>query len=289
MKLNKYLIHDKKEVIKFIQDIFPKSFKFDFDKQLVKDMDGRFYTLNDTIQEDHILKIKLLFLSSLQQFQFWVVPHDNSIRTSLTSWNIHKLSNLKSVKEFEVEMIKLIGSSAYLRKERLETLKNSLIFLQNVSSKLGKTKSNDLEVVDNLLIYLYNYSGFLIDPFHKKRNYFIMSVMRYFSVLLEEDKNSIFKPITNLDVNPAIDYNIPPILDKIGVVNFSKEIKNILEQSIVLSNGSYTELLIRAYSYIAMLKFAKTINLNQEILDGNLFFNRGNFNIKPLLCLTENY
>ena len=224
MKLNKYLIHDKKEVIKFIQDIFPKSFKFDFDKQLVKDMDGRFYTLNDTIQEDHILKIKLLFLSSLQQFQFWVVPHDNSIRTSLTSWNIHNLSNLKSVKEFEVEMIKLIGSSAYLRKERLETLKNSLIFLQNVSSKLGKTKSNDLEVVDNLLIYLYNYSGFLIDPFHKKWNYFIMSVMRYFSVLLEEDKNSIFKPITNLDVNPAIDYNIPPILDKIGVVNFSKEI-----------------------------------------------------------------
>ena len=289
MKLNKYLIHDKKEVIKFIQDIFPKSFKFDFDKQLVKDMDGRFYTLNDTIQEDHILKIKLLFLSSLQQFQFWVVPHDNSIRTSLTSWNIHNLSNLKSVKEFEVEMIKLIGSSAYLRKERLETLKNSLIFLQNVSSKLGKTKSNDLEVVDNLLIYLYNYSGFLIDPFHKKRNYFIMSVMRYFSVLLEEDKNSIFKPITNLDVNPAIDYNIPPILDKIGVVNFTKEIKNILEQSIVLSNGSYTELLIRAYSYIAMLKFAKTINLNQEILDGNLFFNRVNFNIKPLLCLTENY
>ena len=289
MKLNKYLIHDKKEVIKFIQDIFPKSFKFDFDKQLVKDMDGRFYTLNDTIQEDHILKIKLLFLSSLQQFQFWVVPHDNSIRTSLTSWNIHNLSNLKSVKEFEVEMIKLIGSSAYLRKERLETLKNSLIFLQNVSSKLGKTKSNDLEVVDNLLIYLYNYSGFLIDPFHKKRNYFIMSVMRYFSVLLEEDKNSIFKPITNLDVNPAIDYNIPPILDKIGVVNFSKEIKNILEQSIVLSNGSYTELLIRAYSYIAMLKFAKTINLNQEVLDGNLFFNRANFEIKPLLCLTENY
>ena len=279
MKLNKYLIHDKKEVIKFIQDIFPKSFKFDFDKQLVKDMDGRFYTLNDTIQEDHILKIKLLFLSSLQQFQFWVVPHDNSIRTSLTSWNIHNLSNLKSVKEFEVEMIKLIGSSAYLRKERLETLKNSLIFLQNVSSKLGKTKSNDLEVVDNLLIYLYNYSGFLIDPFHKKRNYFIMSVMRYFSVLLEEDKNSIFKPITNLDVNPAIDYNIPPILDKIGVVNFSKEIKNILEQSVVLSNGSYTELLIRAYSYIAMLKFAKTINLNQEVLDGNLFF--------PLLRLTS--
>ena len=35
MKLNKYLIHDKKEVIKFIQCIFPKSFKFDFDKQKI--------------------------------------------------------------------------------------------------------------------------------------------------------------------------------------------------------------------------------------------------------------
>ena len=123
MKLNKYLIHDKKEVIKFIQCIFPKSFKFDFDKQLVKDMDGRFYTLNDTIQEDHILKIKLLFLSSLQQFQFWVVPHDNSIRTSLTSWNIHNLSNLKSVKEFEVEMIKTYWFFCLFEKRKIRNFK----------------------------------------------------------------------------------------------------------------------------------------------------------------------
>lgn len=33
-------------------------------------MDGRFYLLNDKPHIDHILKIKLLFLSTLQQFQF---------------------------------------------------------------------------------------------------------------------------------------------------------------------------------------------------------------------------
>jgi hypothetical protein len=67
MKLNKYLAKDRKEVIRFIQSIIPKSFKCDFSMQIVKDMDGRFYLLNDKQHVDHILKIKLLFLSALVQ------------------------------------------------------------------------------------------------------------------------------------------------------------------------------------------------------------------------------
>ena len=99
MKLNKYLAKDRKEVIRFIQSIIPKSFKCDFSMQIVKDMDGRFYLLNDKQHMDHILKIKLLFLSALQQFQFWVNPNDNKIRTDLNSLNIHNLSNLLTLEK----------------------------------------------------------------------------------------------------------------------------------------------------------------------------------------------
>lgn len=289
MKLNKYLAKDRKEVIRFIQSIIPKSFKCDFSMQIVKDMDGRFYLLNDKPHVDHILKIKLLFLSALQQFQFWVNPNDNKIRTDLNSLNIHNLSNLLTLETYEREMLKLIDQSTYLRKERLEIFRKSLTFIRNLPVSLIDNKKNPLESVDNLLIYLYNYDGFLGDPFHKKRNYFIMSVMRYFSVVLENNPNSEFKPVTELSVNPAIDYNIPPILDKIGIIKLSPEIKANIENSQVFYANSYTELVIRAYSYIAMLKFGKATNLNQEILDGNLFFNRANFEIKPLLCLTVNY
>ena len=289
MKLNKYLAKDRKEVIRFIQSIIPKSFKCDFSMQIVKDMDGRFYLLNDKQHVDHILKIKLLFLSALQQFQFWVNPNDNKIRTDLNSLNIHNLSNLLTLETYEREMLKLINQSAYLRKERLEIFRKSLVFIRSLPVSLTDNKKNPLESVDNLLIYLYNYDGFLGDPFHKKRNYFIMSVMRYFSVVLENNPNSEFKPVTELSVNPAIDYNIPPILDKIGIIKLSPEIKANIENSQVFYANSYTELVIRAYSYIAMLKFGKVTNLNQEILDGNLFFNRANFEIKPLLCLTVNY
>lgn len=289
MKLNKYLAKDRKEVIRFIQSIIPKSFKCDFSMQIVKDMDGRFYLLNDKQHVDHILKIKLLFLSALQQFQFWVNPNDNKIRTDLNSLNIHNLSNLLTLETYEREMLKLINQSAYLRKERLEIFRKSLAFIRSLPVSLIDNKKNPLESVDNLLIYLYNYDGFLGDPFHKKRNYFIMSVMRYFSVVLENNPNSEFKPVTELSVNPAIDYNIPPILDKIGIIKLSPEIKANIENSQVFYANSYTELVIRAYSYIAMLKFGKVTNLNQEILDGNLFFNRANFEIKPLLCLTVNY
>ena len=289
MKLNKYLAKDRKEVIRFIQSIIPKSFKCDFSMQIVKDMDGRFYLLNDKQHVDHILKIKLLFLSALQQFQFWVNPNDNKIRTDLNSLNIHNLSNLLTLETYEREMLKLINQSVYLRKERLEIFRKSLAFIRSLPVSLIDNKKNPLESVDNLLIYLYNYDGFLGDPFHKKRNYFIMSVMRYFSVVLENNPNSEFKPVTELSVNPAIDYNIPPILDKIGIIKLSPEIKANIENSQVFYANSYTELVIRAYSYIAMLKFGKVTNLNQEILDGNLFFNRANFEIKPLLCLTVNY
>ena len=289
MKLNKYLAKDRKEVIRFIQSIIPKSFKCDFSMQIVKDMDGRFYLLNDKQHVDHILKIKLLFLSALQQFQFWVNPNDNKIRTDLNSLNIHNLSNLLTLETYEREMLKLINQSAYLRKERLEIFRKSLAFIRSLPVSLIDNKKNPLESVDNLLIYLYNYDSFLGDPFHKKRNYFIMSVMRYFSVVLENNPNSEFKPVTELSVNPAIDYNIPPILDKIGIIKLSPEIKANIENSQVFYANSYTELVIRAYSYIAMLKFGKVTNLNQEILDGNLFFNRANFEIKPLLCLTVNY
>lgn len=289
MKLNKYLAKDRKEVIRFIQSIIPKSFKCDFSMQIVKDMDGRFYLLNDKQHVDHILKIKLLFLSALQQFQFWVNPNDNKIRTDLNSLNIHNLSNLLTLETYEREMLKLINQSAYLRKERLEIFRKSLAFIRSLPVSLIDNKKNPLESVDNLLIYLYNYDGFLGDPFHKKRNYFIMSVMRYFSVVLENNPNSEFKPVTELSVNPAIDYNIPPILDKIGIIKLSPEIKANIENSQVFYANSYTELVIRAYSYIAMLKFGKVTNLNQEVLDGNLFFNRANFEIKPLLCLTVNY
>ena len=289
MKLNKYLAKDRKEVIRFIQSIIPKSFKCDFSMQIVKDMDGRFYLLNDKPHVDHILKIKLLFLSALQQFQFWVNPNDNKIRTDLNSLNIHNLSNLITLETYEREMLKLINQSTYLRKERLEIFRKSLTFIRNLPVSLIDNKKNPLESVDNLLIYLYNYDGFLGDPFHKKRNYFIMSVMRYFSVVLENNPNSEFKPVTELSVNPAIDYNIPPILDKIGIIKLSPEIKANIENSQVFYANSYTELVIRAYSYIAMLKFGKVTNLNQEILYGNLFFNRANFEIKPLLCLTVNY
>ena len=67
-----------------------------------------------------------------------------------------------------------------------------------------------------------------------------MSVMRYFSIVLENNPNSEFKPVTELSVNPAIDYNIPLINNlKIAVLFVNSIFKYKLDQLEIKSMDEY--------------------------------------------------
>lgn len=229
------------------------------------------------IQEETFVRVKevekninLLFLIAVQQFNFWYDEKRPQLRTELTSTNLNKFQMKKGeyLLNYKEKIYELLDHAITLRKERFQLLVDSFEHFRE-----GCNYALNLE--ERVIFYL-KYLHFNEDYFKKKKNYFLMSILRYFR---RESMDIVF------DCNPAIDYNIPPILEELNLIS---PIKNYQ-----LESGSYSEFKIRAESYLTMLLIAQKLEITNEDLDSRIFFNRHKFksikNNKILLCKTTSY
>lgn len=119
--------------------------------------------------------VKNLFIVSLQQFCFWYpngLQMDFEYRGELNSGSINDLAFVFSDSEIYTELKKLILQAPTLRKERLEILEKSMDFLETFY----------YTSIENLIYQLYSCELFDNDFFKKKREYFIMSIIRHIKI-----------------------------------------------------------------------------------------------------------
>lgn len=121
--------------------------------------------------------VKKLFIVALQQFCFWSpngLRMDFEYRSELNSGSINDLvlNNNNIVSVYNELKHLILSYSLTLRKERLEILEKSMKFI------------NDLkyDTIDELIHSLYYCELFEYDFFKKKREYFIMSIIRHIKI-----------------------------------------------------------------------------------------------------------
>ena len=222
-----------------------------------------------------------LAFNALNQFCFWYDRNDLTKR-SLSSSDI----GLPRVND----KFKFLSLAPTLLKERTQLNNNFSKYLLSISSY----NMRPLE----LIWYILNFEGFNYDVFRKKKELFLMFLFRYFDVLeLPEGFNAIRKW-----VNPAIDYQVPKMLEATGVISYPKDIKKKIEKGKLIPKDSYEELFIRSLSYITLIDIQTKLTdfvrsgekycFDQVDLDW-FFWSRRNINavydIKHHCTITEDY
>ena len=190
-----------------------------------------------------------LAFNALNQFCFWFDRNDLSER-SLRSSDI----GLPQIED-KFEFLKLAPT---LLKERTQLNNNFSKYLHSISSY----NMRPIELIWNIL----NFEGFNYDVFRKKKELFLMFMFRYFDALgLPEEFNSIRKW-----VNPAIDYQVPKMLEATGIISYPTNIKRKIDKGKLILKDSYEELYIRSLSYFTLIdmqsKFHNLV-LNGERID----------------------
>jgi hypothetical protein len=86
------------------------------------------------------------------------------------------------------------------------------------------------------------------------------------------------------------DYQIPKILRSLGIIKFSKEIEDKIDNDFIFQEGSKDEISIRVASIKACDMLARHFNITNEKVDRILFHNRHTINeFKHHLCYSTNY
>jgi len=118
--------------------------------------------------------------------------------------------------------------------------------------------------------------SFKKDPFFKKGLFAMM-----FSERLREAKYS--------DIPVPADYQIPKILEELGVIRYSAELKGIIDADTVIPEGSKYEVAIRAATILACDELAEYNKISTNEVDLWLFTKKDIGFQKHHLCDTTNY
>jgi hypothetical protein len=239
-------------------------------------------------------KLIRLYKISLQQFCFWVSPSRQDIRTITSSSIFDAIMNHGVDQEnSQINIEKEFNNSVNLRKNRLSIFKescniaNSHLSRLNYLSKYLNYNYSELDGFKYLFRSLYFSNQFKDDFYAKKQSLFLMFLIRFKDDFPKEISEYIdgFK----FYCNPAIDYQIPKMLNYYGVIEYPSKLKDIISQGTIIQKDSTDELYIRSVSYWAMVKMQEKFGLNQEELDGILWYMRSSVDAKHHCVLTEDY
>lgn len=260
-------IKERTDILKMIDTLFP-----DIEKYIYLE---NFEKLNFKVPEEMSLTSKIfngpalmrsLAINASQQFCFWLDPNKQNIR-SLASSDFENC--------FYPTVHTIITKKAMtLRKERLQ-------ILDSFNNYYLREDSID----DILSMDIFNY-----DFFRKKKNLLLMMMIRYKKELYYKDLDHIgFKET----INPAIDYQIPKILNYFRVITYPTKINEKIQYGILIEKDSIEEFFIRSVAYKALIMIQEQYGYNQVELDTFMWYNRNNFNIpkefKHHCTLTEDY
>lgn len=270
-------IKERQDVISFINNIFPDIEKFinigKFEELLANDknLDNiiRTYTRESDLFGGSEL-LSSLYYNISQQFCFWLKPDDQSLR-------VLKSSDFSEVSVNTI--LNVINSSVTMRKNRFDIVKE-------ISESLEHYPAESIS-------YHLNGNCWNVDFFRKKKNLFLMCLFRYkkdLNYLWDELKKEQVKELIDT-INPAIDYQIPKMLEWYGIIKYPVNIKNKIRNGEYIIKDSEDELFIRSLSYLALILIQEQFGYNQIELDWWLWYNRNSLNstVKHHCTLTEDY
>lgn len=239
-------------------------------------------------------KLIRLYKISLQQFCFWVSASRQNIRTITSSSIFDAIMNQgidsgNGINDIEKEL----NNAVNLRKNRLSIFKestnnaNTYLSRLNYLSKHCNYNYSELDGFKYLFRSLYFSSLFKEDFYAKKQSLFLMFLIRFKDDFPKEISEYIngFKDYCN----PAIDYQIPKMLNYYGIIEYPNSLKATISQDNLIQKDSIDELYIRSVSYWTMVKMQEKFGLNQEELDGLLWYMRSSVDAKHHCVLTEDY
>lgn len=167
--------------------------------------------------------------------------------------------------------------------ERFPLIQQRLSHLREISSYTGDyasdiyNNSNDLESCLNMI--LLKFPGYAQDMFLKRASLFFMQVYRQ-SFLFCEQINML--PI------PA-DYQIPKMLEYMGILNYSNKLKNMINNGEIIPSGSIMECEIRASAIEACRMLGERSQKDPSTIDNWLWLNRKSCKNNFHLTITTDY
>jgi hypothetical protein len=173
---------------------------------------------------------------------------------------------------------RIVEEGYTLLKERLQTIDN----LKLINWKL---LLNNINNTNKFIEILHNNLAFN-DPFYKKELLAVYTIERFkiFQNIIDDNQ-----PYIDGMYIPA-DYQIPKMLRSLGIVTFSDEICNKIDNDFIFTEGSKDEISIRVASIEACDMLARHFNITNEKVDRILFYNRHIINdFKHHLCYSTNY
>ena len=233
--------------------------------------------------------LKKLFVAALQQFNFWLT--DSEVRTKWTSSVVHS-----AVYECPTHIDLIIHFEKLIKNETLTLREERLAILEKTREYLQKLSCVQISQGDALK-YLYDCPLFEGDFYKKKREYFLISIVRHFiSLESHTDDDELLETIKlykSIKINPCIDYQIPKmleintnILEKIDYKLYTK----IINGDLIIKDSS-EELKFRSLYYALFDKICNETKLTPLQLDNYLFFNRNKYPncTSHIRCLTTYY
>lgn len=96
-------------------------------------------------------------------------------------------------------------------------------------------------------------------------------------------------PETECDITVAADYQIPKVLEGMGVLKYSPDLIKKIEAGILIKSDSVEEKAIRAATILACEKISKQHSISIPALDRQLWLSRNKFSTKFHLTKTPKY
>ena len=221
-----------------------------------------------------------LAINALNQFCFWY-------NTSFQAGRILRSSDIGLNRI--TDECEFLQYAVTLRKERVILNNQFKDYIIN-----GPHVETNLQLVYKIL----QFEGFNYDLFRKKKELFLMMLFRYFNMT---DLPTSFRKLAQY-VNPAIDYQVPKMLDALKIIDYPHRLTQIIREGELIPKDSYDELFIRALSYYTLINMESELKetsyngiprkYNQIDLDWFFWSNRNEEEVvdaKHHCTLTEDY
>lgn len=120
------------------------------------------------------------------------------------------------------------------------------------------------------------------DPYRKKVQLAIYEIMEFWNFI---KGTKIHMP----DMTVAADYQLPKVLEGMGIISYSDEVKNMIASQKELDRDSPEELAIRSATIVACEKIRRFLNVSVPVLDRYLWLARNNYSTNFHLTYTTDY
>ena len=250
-------IQERNSILEKIELLFPKLDVY-YNIEKIKKYKNEIIEYNNyfdttTIKDSEETLIGSLINNASQQFCFWIDPERQNLRSL-------KSSDFYNINIYNNDIYNIINQKAItLRKERFLIAEECQKIFQDYFPSAIENFINDT--------WIFN-----TDFFKKKKNLFFMLLWRYRKIL--DIENLLDSDWIN-SINPAVDYQIPKILNYLGIINYPESLMEKINNGIIIEKDSMDELFIRSLTYKVLIEIQnKYPELNQINLDIFLWDNR---------------